>query len=161
MTKLTFSAVFFTLILLSSTGVGAFLLQEPPAKSAVVPSSYSNTYGLITPQSQLKTITSSSSTKLLLAKKEDEMQGIGRGLPIMALALLATIWSFSIPPEFRRAYICSDRCSLAENRARPQCNSCVTGEEWINGVKQYYRDGGGIQFDFSIDPNSQFKLWRS
>lgn len=90
----------------------------------------------------------------LEAKKIDD--GIGRGIPILGLVLVVILWTFTIPPEFRRAYICVDACN--EYRDAPQCNNCVTGEEWSNGVKEYYRNGGGIQWDFSIDPNSKIKF---
>jgi hypothetical protein len=67
----------------------------------------------------------------------------------MALVLLANVWVFSIPPEFRRAYICPNPSCEAN---RVACKNCVTLEEWTNGIQDYYRNGGGIQFDFSIDP---------
>ena len=93
-------------------------------------------------------------TTFLEAKKIDD--GVGRGIPILGLVLVIILWTFSIPPEFRRAYICVDACN--EYRDAPQCNNCVTGEEWANGVKEYYQNGGGIQWDFSIDPNSKMKF---
>jgi hypothetical protein len=27
-------------------------------------------------------------------------------------------------------------------------------EEWTTDIAEYYRNGGGIQWDFSIDPNT-------
>ena len=38
------------------------------------------------------------------------------------------------------------RC--AENRAA--CYDCVTGMEWIQGIKDYYANGGGVSFDFTV-----------
>ena len=84
--------------------------------------------------------------------------GSGRGVPILLIVLLGCVWMFTIPPEFRRAYICPDACAKVENQAAPTCQTCITGEEWVNGIKEYYANGGGIQWDFSIDPNSKMKL---
>jgi hypothetical protein len=80
------------------------------------------------------------------------LDGTGpRGQIILAIALLITIWLFSIPPEFRRAHVCTvERC--VANRA--SCNDCQTFDEIRDGIVQYYKSGGGIQFDFSIDPTT-------
>jgi len=89
-----------------------------------------------------------------MAKDDDKPKaaptaGGGRGLVLFGFVLLVNVWLFSVPPSFRRAYICpTPRCE----QNRPACKDCVTGEEWKNGIVDYYRNGGGIQFDFSIDP---------
>jgi hypothetical protein len=73
--------------------------------------------------------------------------GSGRGSVILGVVFAACVWIFSIPTEFRRAHICSaDVC--VENRA--SCYDCVTGQEWMAGVKDYYQKGGGVSFDFSV-----------
>jgi hypothetical protein len=73
--------------------------------------------------------------------------GSGRGSVILGVVFAACVWIFSIPTEFRRAHICSaDVC--VENRA--SCYNCVTGQEWMAGVKDYYQKGGGVSFDFSV-----------
>lgn len=73
-----------------------------------------------------------------------------RGNVVLVLAIFALIWSFSIPPEFRRAHFCfTEQCS--QNRSK--CYDCVTVGEWSEQVADYYRSGGGIHFDFSVDPN--------
>ena len=79
-----------------------------------------------------------------------DVDGTGvRGPIILTITLLFLAWLFSIPPEFRRAHICSvERC--VANRAA--CNDCQTIDEIKNGIIEYYKNGGGIQFDFSIDP---------
>ena len=84
-----------------------------------------------------------------------DMGGQSRGVPLGLLVLAIVVWSFSIPPEFRRAHFCtSDRC--VANRSR--CYDCVTVGEWTQDVKDYYANGGGIQWDFSVDPESPFLL---
>jgi hypothetical protein len=87
---------------------------------------------------------------MLQATKNSDIDGTGaRGPIILSLALLVVIWLFSIPPEFRRARICTLPVCV-ENRAL--CNDCQTITELREGIVGYYRNGGGIQFDFSIDP---------
>lgn len=98
------------------------------------------------------------STALFLSQEEPpkgklSQDGVDRGIPILGLVLLACVWIFSIPPEFRRAYVCSDGC--AENRSLEVCHNCVTADEWKQGVIDYYKNGGGIQFDFSVAPETK------
>lgn len=71
---------------------------------------------------------------------------IERGGVLFALVFLLTLWQFSIPPEFRRARFCSDY----QVRLYPQ-SKCITPENWAKGIKEYYQQGGGIQWDFSIE----------
>jgi hypothetical protein len=75
--------------------------------------------------------------------------GSGRGKIIQVIVLAVCVWSFSIPPEFRRARFCTTS-GCVENRA--SCNDCVTFSEWKIKVVDYYKGGGGVNFDFSIDP---------
>lgn len=59
------------------------------------------------------TLTSSSliSSTTALADANKSVDGTGRGNVILALVGLIAIWIFSIPPEFRRAHICTtDGC---------------------------------------------------
>jgi hypothetical protein len=90
-----------------------------------------------------------------LSKTPNEIYGIDRGIPILAFALLLSAWLFTIPPEFRRAHFCaSDQCVQA------RCNNCMTVSEWGSGIQDYYRNGGGIEWDFSIDPNSKMNIFK-
>lgn len=75
------------------------------------------------------------------------MDGTTRGLVLFSLVLAVCVWLFSIPTEFRRAHFCMvEKC--VQNRAK--CYDCVTFSEWKDGVTQYYNNGGGIQFDFTV-----------
>jgi hypothetical protein len=29
--------------------------------------------------------------------------------------------------------------------------NCITANEWVRGVGDYYNNGGGVHFDFSIE----------
>jgi len=97
-------------------------------------------------------------TRLFLSNEGKKANdGTDRGAFLLAAVLLACIWIFSIPPEFRRAYLCgSERC--VQDRSAYLCNDCMTTDEWKQGIADYYRNGGGIKFDFSIDPNSKMKF---
>ena len=145
-------------LMLSTLTVEAFVPQ-PHANRVATPTtttssiSFENSHRFSS--NSIATTTTVSTTRLQQAKVDD---GSARGLPILALVLLACVWTFTIPPEFRRAYICPDSCAKVEYQAAPQCQTCVTGEEWVQGIKEYYQNGGGIQWDFSIDPNSKMKL---
>lgn len=147
--------------LLSSARVGAFVVNLQLAKQTSTQFSFHKSTQSF--QSQSPAVANRflpdarEKSTLLKAEKKGYDDGVDRGIPILAVTMLVILWCFTIPPEFRRAYICSDRC--VDQRENPQCNNCVTGEEWSNGVKEYYRNGGGIQWDFSIDPNSKMKLF--
>ncbi|GAX24180.1 hypothetical protein FisN_4Lh269 [Fistulifera solaris] len=95
--------------------------------------------------------TPSTSTSLFNARYDGTA---GRGLVLFGFVLFLCVWLFSIPPEFRRAYFCSPACE--ENPI--YCNDCVTPKEWVSGIVEYYQNGGGIQFDFSIDPKTK-RFW--
>jgi hypothetical protein len=100
----------------------------------------------------------SSNNNINNKKKQVAADGTQRGAWLLGAVLLACLWIFTIPPEFRRAYLCgSDRC--VQNRSAYLCNDCMTPDEWKQGIVDYYRSGGGVKFDFSIDPNSKMKLF--
>jgi hypothetical protein len=81
--------------------------------------------------------------------RNSAQDGTERGKPILALVLVGCLWMFTIPTEFRRAYICPDNPTCLENRA--VCNNCWTTTEWKQGIQEYYSNGGGIVWDFSIE----------
>lgn len=91
--------------------------------------------------------------ELFGAKKNYD--GFDRGQYILGLVFLLCVWTFSIPPEFRRAHICtSDLCV----EHRKYCYDCVTAREWAADVADYYKNGGGIQFDFTVDQSTK-DIW--
>lgn len=88
----------------------------------------------------------------LRAGSRSDIDGTGnRGPILLGLTLFTTVWLFSIPPDFRRAHICTLQVCVDN---RPACNDCQTLGELRDGIIDYYRNGGGIQFDFSIDPKT-------
>lgn len=71
-----------------------------------------------------------------------------RGAYLLSLALLLCVWSFSIPVELRRDHWCfTSQC--ASNRSA--CYDCITFGEWFEKVRDYYANGGGIRFDFTVE----------
>lgn len=85
-------------------------------------------------------------------QRTNEILGIKRGLYLLGIVLAFNIWIFSIPPEFRRAKLCSE-----EQVAMFPDSGCMTGEKWVQGVQDYYANGGGVHFDFSIEKSRQPK----
>jgi len=77
---------------------------------------------------------------------QDDPLGITRGTLVFVLAFLVNLWLFSIPPELRRARNCNEE----QVRMYPD-SKCMTGKMWWGAVQDYYRQGGGIHFDFSIE----------
>jgi hypothetical protein len=112
-----------------------FFENQQPSQTGVVPSRQSN------PR---------------FASPNSAVDGTGRGLILWGMVLLGIVWLFSIPTEFRRAHFCTiERC--VENRS--QCNDCVTFSEWNQGVADYYRNGGGIEFDFTVGEEAK-QFWK-
>ena len=79
-------------------------------------------------------------------RRSEAIGGTGlEGKSLLLLGLLICLWGFSVPPEFRRSRFCSE-AQIAEN---PD-SMCITGGQFVNKVVDYYSNGGGIQWDFSI-----------
>lgn len=99
---------------------------------------------------------SSSSTQLMERKEPYKsgkaVDGTGRGAIIQIFAVGICVWLFTVPPEFRRTYFCPAEmyCQEEGKCTRP----CTTYSEFFKKVGDYYRGGGGIQWDFSISPET-------
>lgn len=72
--------------------------------------------------------------------------GITEGVYLLAIVGLFNVWMFSIPPEFRRARFCTEEDSI-----QYADRHCTTFKAWKTGVAEYYANGGGVHFDFSIE----------
>ena len=75
-----------------------------------------------------------------------DIGGLNEGKYLLLLVLSACIWIFSIPPEYRRARFCTDE----DVRLYPE-KHCTTFNAWRTGIAEYYANGGGVHFDFSIE----------
>jgi hypothetical protein len=121
---------------------------NPPCIAAAAPAAATARATTVKTETLSSTQLNEQRNKELFELSQD---GSGRGKVLLAAVFAACVWLFSIPPEFRRAFICpTDACT--SNRAA--CNQCVTTDEWTTGIKDYYRNGGGVRFDFSIDPRT-------
>lgn len=71
---------------------------------------------------------------------------IERGPVLWFISLALCVWSFSIPVEFRRARFCSEQ-QVIDNPT----SKCITFGNWAKNIASYYENGGGIQWDFSVE----------
>lgn len=77
------------------------------------------------------------------------------GFVLLAVSLVIATWLFTIPPSFRRAYLCpSDYFSEVIVVPESEQRECIPLQQWFANVGDYYRNGGGVQWDFSIDPQT-------
>jgi hypothetical protein len=84
------------------------------------------------------------------------------GFVLLGMSLLVSAWLFTIPPSFRRAYLCPSDYFASSNsntggiaqQLQEQAADCVPLGVWWSDVVAYYQNGGGIQWDFSIDPQT-------
>mmetsp|Transcript_25908 Transcript_25908/g.31936 ORF Transcript_25908/g.31936 Transcript_25908/m.31936 type:complete len:184 (-) Transcript_25908:794-1345(-) len=74
-----------------------------------------------------------------------------RGQIIFAFVFLLVVWGFTIPPELRREHFCFARKCRLDNTAN-LCYNCISFSEWTAKVADYYKGGGGVHFDFSVEP---------
>jgi len=77
--------------------------------------------------------------------------GTDVGIYGLGIVLALCVWLFTIPPSFRRANICTVDPALVRTA------NCVSLSEWVDDVGEYYKNGGGVQWDFSIDPSTVAK----
>jgi len=97
-------------------------------------------------QSVLEINTATSNTRLFYEKGGGggSIDGTDVGIYIQIFVLMVCIWLFTMPPNFRRAHICAPQDD----------DGCVSFQQWTEGVADYYKGGGGIEWDFSIDPKT-------
>ena len=77
----------------------------------------------------------------------DDTNGTKQGVYLFGLVGVLVVWIFSVPPEFRRARMCSEE---QVRTAAPE-KHCMTFSDWRQGIADYYSNGGGVTFDFSIE----------
>ncbi len=157
MPKFNVKSILVLIALLVSMEQVASFLPGCPTNKPVIMSTFDNTKTSRMyqpnklPTASLSTINRryDSIVQINMSNNSADPSGQRRGLILFPLVLLFTVWLFTIPPEFRRAHICS------EQQVIDYPGKCITPDTWINGVKEYYRNGGGIEFDFSIDPGTK------
>jgi hypothetical protein len=96
---------------------------------------------------QRSSSSSSRSVALWLGLRDDtDVDGLRNAPVFFAAIVLLAVWLFSIPPDFRRARFCTEQQILDNPTSR-----CTTVSEWSNGIAQYYKEGGNVKFDFSVE----------
>ena len=78
--------------------------------------------------------------------KSSKIDGSVGGTYFFAAVLLANVWLFTIPTEFRRAHLYPEG-----NAGLYSDPKGITTKDWAAGVAQYYANGGGVKFDFSVE----------
>ncbi|KAK1735076.1 hypothetical protein QTG54_014142 [Skeletonema marinoi] len=78
--------------------------------------------------------------------KSSKIDGSVGGTYFLAAVLLANVWLFTIPTEFRRAHLYPEG-----NAGLYSDPKGITAKDWAAGVAQYYANGGGVKFDFSVE----------
>lgn len=143
---------FFVACLLSvEQGIG-FLYPKP--RSVYIQKVSNHYHRPVFDDRQSKAVLSSDPITAVKAQNQGDRNdadptGMKRGLVLFPLMILVSIWMFSIPPEYRRAKICTEQ-QVIDNPG----SKCITAGNWISGIQDYYRNGGGVEFDFTIDPDS-------
>ena len=88
-----------------------------------------------------------TTTTALQMNGGSNVDGSREGRILLIISCLAVVWGFSIPPEFRRARICTEeQVAAAAKEAH-----CTTFDNWKSELSQYYKDGGGVKFNFSVE----------
>jgi hypothetical protein len=150
------------LVLLSfsstTTTTTAFCPSTPYSKTVVVSrrNNNNNNHHHSNAVSQAPPSLNRSFTQLFERKKGEYKgtnDGTGRGLIFQAFVLGICIWLFTVPPEFRRTYFCPADIYCQEEGSCQR--ECVTYDQFFQNVGDYYKNGGGIQWDFSIDPKTK------
>lgn len=78
--------------------------------------------------------------------RSSKIDGSVGGTYFLAAVLLANVWLFTIPTEFRRAHLYPEG-----NAGLYSDPKGMTAKDWAAGVAQYYANGGGVKFDFSVE----------
>lgn len=84
-------------------------------------------------------------------RRNDAIYGTGwtQGLPLLLIVFLLNAWFFTIPPEFRRTRICSEQDTMAYPER------CMTTTQFTSGIVEYYKNGGGINWNFEVGSSTR------
>ena len=85
-----------------------------------------------------------------------------RGIVLLTVVVSACLWFFTIPPHFRRQNICQsleqyEQLQFLNPHQNDNYEGCITREMWNDSIVEYYKNGGGIEIDFSVDPRTVAK----
>ena len=82
-------------------------------------------------------------------RKSASVGGMNTGIVLLLVSIVVNLWFFTIPPEFRRTRICSEQ----ESAEYPDI--CMTERQFASRIAEYYKGGGGVQWDFTVAPETK------
>eukprot|EP00581_Thalassiosira_minuscula_P011376 CAMPEP_0183730248 /NCGR_PEP_ID=MMETSP0737-20130205/32343_1 /TAXON_ID=385413 /ORGANISM="Thalassiosira miniscula, Strain CCMP1093" /LENGTH=153 /DNA_ID=CAMNT_0025962693 /DNA_START=31 /DNA_END=492 /DNA_ORIENTATION=+ len=139
-------AATFLIALLSFLSPATSFTLTPSRASALTQHSRQSLHPAIRSASSTAVVSTPTTSLKMEEEGNSNIDGMREGTVILGLALLLNVWMFSIPPEFRRARFCTEE----DVKLYPE-KHCTTFGAWRQGVADYYANGGGVNFDFSIE----------
>eukprot|EP00574_Skeletonema_japonicum_P008313 CAMPEP_0201716660 /NCGR_PEP_ID=MMETSP0593-20130828/2586_1 /ASSEMBLY_ACC=CAM_ASM_000672 /TAXON_ID=267983 /ORGANISM="Skeletonema japonicum, Strain CCMP2506" /LENGTH=166 /DNA_ID=CAMNT_0048206511 /DNA_START=12 /DNA_END=512 /DNA_ORIENTATION=+ len=157
--RLPYAAATILLALFASAGVVSSFTTTTPSRAA--------SRSVLSNQQPWKFISSKTTQQTFVSHPADttttslqmsggtnpdvDTDGTDAGKYLLFLVLLVNVWAFSIPVEFRRARFCT------EEQVRLNSDShCITFDNWKSGIIDYYANGGGAEFDFSVEEGNKW-----
>lgn len=125
--------------------IRVFGAEQPPSASRSPSTRTDNFVGVSMSPTELRARKKDLTNAERGNDKVNSIIGIDRGLYLWAIVLAVNVWFFSIPVEFRRTRICNE----ADTAQFP--DRCMTANQFKSGIRDYYANGGGIKWDFSIE----------
>ena len=137
--------IFLLSALLAAVQPAAAFVASPMTKSSISRVAVPTDSAVLPP---LKPTVPTALGMINFKEEKRDVDGFSDGLVIMGIVLALNVWIFSIPPEFRRAKVCPD---LPTTQSLINSGQCITADAWKDGIAEYYKNGGGVHFDFSIE----------
>ena len=138
--------VVFAAVVLAALSADSFTVPSPQRASSSCPSPLGKAKSIRSGRSFAQARGSSSLYDLKNYGSDDPL-GLKQGAYLFGLVGFLCVWVFSVPVEFRRARMCSEE---QVRTAAPERN-CMTFGTWRQGIADYYSNGGGVNFDFSVE----------
>lgn len=154
--RLPYAAAAVLLALFASAGVVSSFTTAPSRVASRTVVSNQQPWKFISSKTTQQTFVPSDKTTTALqmsggTNPDVDTDGTDAGKYLLGLVLLVNVWAFSIPVEFRRARFCT------EEQVRLNTDShCITFDNWKSGIIDYYANGGGAQFDFSVEEGNKW-----
>ena len=158
--RLPYAAATILLALFASAGVVSSFTTAPSRAASRTVESNQQPWNFISSKTTQQTFlsqpsdTTTTTTSLQMSggsNPDVDTDGTDAGKYLLFAVLLVNVWAFSIPVEFRRARFCT------EEQVRLNSDShCITFDNWKSGIVDYYANGGGVDFDFSVEEGNKW-----
>mmetsp|Transcript_20847 Transcript_20847/g.31335 ORF Transcript_20847/g.31335 Transcript_20847/m.31335 type:complete len:185 (-) Transcript_20847:188-742(-) len=155
--RLPCTAAALLLTFFASVGVVSSFTTTTPSRAAsrAVVSTNNQPWNFISTQQTFLSYPADGTTTSLQmsggSNPDVDTDGIGAGKYLLFLVMLVNVWAFSIPVEFRRAQFCTEE----QVRLNPDSH-CITFENWKSGIIDHYANGGGVDFDFTVEEGNKW-----